>query len=224
MTLAILPLSTLAGAIRNLRAHFGDQVFLLHNRTRWMIAVAAIDATVTVVSASLAMRYWGLAGAAGATVAGRLAAATVSFTIGFSKFGLTLPIGHLIRIALATDRNGRPAQAISRKRRPSIVLVAHIAAGAASYTLQRLPFSTRRHCSGCSARVRNTRKPERPAPTSRSFSRSQTHAPWQTRAAFFCIDESNGRGRGSLWRADPSSSRHLYRMNNYRPVPRQSRP
>ena len=49
ITLAILPLSTLAGSIRNLRAHFGDQVFLLHGRTRLMIIVAAIDATVTVV-------------------------------------------------------------------------------------------------------------------------------------------------------------------------------
>ena len=38
VTLSILPLATLAGAIRNLRAHFGDQVFLLHNRTRWMMA------------------------------------------------------------------------------------------------------------------------------------------------------------------------------------------
>ena len=41
VTLAVLPLSTLAGAIRNLRAHFGDQVFLLQSRTRWMMAVAA---------------------------------------------------------------------------------------------------------------------------------------------------------------------------------------
>ena len=43
VTLAVLPLSTLAGAIRNLRAHFGDQVFLLKG-TRWMMAIAAIDA------------------------------------------------------------------------------------------------------------------------------------------------------------------------------------
>jgi len=48
VTLAVLPLSALAGAIRSLRAHFVDQAFLLHNRTRLMIVVSAIDATVTV--------------------------------------------------------------------------------------------------------------------------------------------------------------------------------
>ncbi|MET0443538.1 MAG: oligosaccharide flippase family protein, partial [Pseudorhodoplanes sp.] len=40
VTLAILPLSTLAGSIRNIRAHFGDQVFLLHSRTRLMVVVS----------------------------------------------------------------------------------------------------------------------------------------------------------------------------------------
>ena len=60
-TLAILPLATLAGAIRNLRAHFGDQVFLLHNRTRWMMAIAAIDASMTVVLSACSCRAGGLA-------------------------------------------------------------------------------------------------------------------------------------------------------------------
>jgi O-antigen/teichoic acid export membrane protein len=132
VTLAILPLSTLAGAIRNLRAHFGDQVFLLHNRTRWMMAVAAIDSTVTVVLSVFGLRYWGLPGAAGATVVAALAAAIVSFTIGFSKFGLTLPIGHLIRIAVSTI-----AMAALLRMFPeapnAILLAAHIGAGAAAY-------------------------------------------------------------------------------------------
>src|SRR5882757_1932402 len=132
VTLAILPLSTLAGAIRNLRAHFGDQVFLLHNRTRWMMAVAAIDSTVTVVLSVLGLRYWGLAGAAGATVVAALAAATVSFAIGFSRFELTLPIGHLIRIALATIAMVALLR-LFPEAPTAILLAAHIGAGAAAY-------------------------------------------------------------------------------------------
>lgn len=132
VTLAILPLATLAGAIRNLRAHFGDQVFLLHNRTRWMMAISAIDATMTVVFSALCFRYWGFEGAASATVGAALAAAIVSFAIGFSKFGLILPVGHLIRIGLATL-----AMAALLRRFPEaptlILLVAHIGAGAAAY-------------------------------------------------------------------------------------------
>lgn len=101
-TLAILPLSVLAGSIRNLRAHFGDQVFLLHSRTRLMVIVSSIDAAVTVVLSIIFIHHWGLVGAAAATVASACAAATVSFLIGFTKFGLTLPVSHLLRSGLAT--------------------------------------------------------------------------------------------------------------------------
>ena len=132
LTLAILPLSTLAGAIRNIRAHFGDQAFLLHNRTRWMMAVTAIDATMTVVFSAFCLRYWGLVGAAGATVLAALAAAIVSFTIGFSKFGVTLPIGHLTRIALATMAMAALLW-IFPEAPAFVILVAHITAGAAVY-------------------------------------------------------------------------------------------
>jgi Na+-driven multidrug efflux pump len=132
VTLAVLPLSILAGAIRNLRAHFGDQVFLLHSRTRLMIIVAAIDAVLTVVLSAACIRYWGLVGAAGATVLAALAATTVSFVIGFSQFGLTLPFRHLVRIGLATlvmaALLGQMPEASSL-----LVLAAHIAAGATVY-------------------------------------------------------------------------------------------
>jgi O-antigen/teichoic acid export membrane protein len=132
VTLAILPLSTLAGAIRNLRAHFGDQVFLLHNRTRWMMAIAAIDAVMTVVLSVLFLPRWGLAGVAGATVAAAFAAATVSFTIGFSRFDLRLPVAHLVRIALATIAMSALLR-IFPEARSMTVLAGHVAAGAAIY-------------------------------------------------------------------------------------------
>lgn len=101
-TLAILPLSALAGSIRNLRAHFGDQVFLLHNQTRLMVVVSSIDAAVTIVLSVIFIHRWGLVGAAAATVASACAAAATSFLIGFTKFGLTLPVAHLLRSGLAT--------------------------------------------------------------------------------------------------------------------------
>jgi O-antigen/teichoic acid export membrane protein len=132
VTLAILPLSVLAGSIRNLRAHFVDQAFLLHNRTRLMIVVGAIDAVVTVALSLIFVRYWGLVGAAGATVVAALAAAIVSFAIGFSRFGLTLPLTHLAPVALATTAMaallGNLPEASSH-----VALAEHIAAGAAAY-------------------------------------------------------------------------------------------
>jgi O-antigen/teichoic acid export membrane protein len=132
VTLAVLPLSILAGSIRNLRAHFGDQVFLLHSRTRLMIIVAAIDAVLTVALGAVCIRYWGLVGAAGSTVLAALAATTVSFVIGFSQFGLTLPLRHLVRIGLATLVMAALLSQIPEAS-SLLVLAAHIAAGATIY-------------------------------------------------------------------------------------------
>ncbi|WP_213774047.1 oligosaccharide flippase family protein [Bradyrhizobium sp. dw_78] len=132
VTLAILPLSVLAGSIRSLRAHFVDQTFLLHNRTGLLAVVATIDAAVTVVLSFAFVHTWGLTGAAGATVVSALAAAAASFAIGFSKFGLTLPLDHLAPVAIATS--GMAALLNILPEAPSLMfLAAHIAAGAAMY-------------------------------------------------------------------------------------------
>jgi O-antigen/teichoic acid export membrane protein len=132
VTLAVLPLSALAGSIRSLRAHFVDQTFLLHGRTRLMIVVAAIDATATVLLSFIFIRHWGLVGAAGATVVAAIAAAIVSFTIGFTKFGLTLPLNHLVPVALATAAMAALLWNLPEAK-SLIVLTGHIAAGATAY-------------------------------------------------------------------------------------------
>jgi O-antigen/teichoic acid export membrane protein len=139
VTLAVLPLSVLAGSIRSIRAHFVDQTFLLHSRTRLMIVVAAIDATATVVLSFILIPYWGLVGAAGATVVAAIAAAMVSFGIAFSRFGLTLPLNHLFPVTLATA-----AMAALLSNLPEatslIVLAGHIVAGATAYITVLMPF------------------------------------------------------------------------------------
>jgi O-antigen/teichoic acid export membrane protein len=132
VTLAILPLSVLAGSIRSLRAHFVDQTFLLHNRTRLLAVVATIDAGVTVLLSFVFVHYWGLTGAAGATVVAALVAAITSFVIAFSRFGLTLPIEHLIPLIAATA-----IMAALLKMLPEassmIILAAHVVVGGAIY-------------------------------------------------------------------------------------------
>jgi O-antigen/teichoic acid export membrane protein len=132
VTLAVLPLSVLAGSIRALRAHFVDQTFLLHNRTRLMIVVATIDATVTVASSLVFIRYWGLVGAAGATVLAAAAAAVVSFAIAFSQFRLTLPFNHLVPVGLATTAMATLLSNFPEAPSP-VMLAAHITAGVAVY-------------------------------------------------------------------------------------------
>lgn len=132
VTLAILPLSALAGAIRNFRAHFGDQVFLLHNRTRLLMMVAGIDAVVSVIFGIAFIWQWGVVGGAVASVAAAACAAIASFAIGFTKFGLSLPLGHMARITVATAAMAALLNALPPAT-SFIALAAHIAAGAALY-------------------------------------------------------------------------------------------
>ena len=106
MTLAILPLSVLAGGIRSARAHFCDQVFLLHNRTYLQTIVTAVDAVAAVTLGIAGTLLWGLLGAAVASVVAAAIAAVVSFTIGLIRFDLQVPWAHTVRIALASAAMG----------------------------------------------------------------------------------------------------------------------
>lgn len=134
VTLAILPLSVLAGSIRSLRAHFVDQTFLLHNRTTLLAIVAAIDAGVTVLLSFFFVHYWGLSGAAGATVVAALVAAITSFVIAFTRFGLTLPLEHLVPLVAATAIMAALLNMLPEAS-SMIALAAHVVLGGAVYVV-----------------------------------------------------------------------------------------
>lgn len=133
-TLAILPLATLAGAIRNFRAHFADQVFLLHQRTRLMIGINAVEAAITVTASILFTSWWGLTGAVIASTVSAAAAAVLSFTTGAIMFKLRPPILHLLKIAMATAIM-MLALNLLPKYTSALVLALHIALGGAVYAV-----------------------------------------------------------------------------------------
>lgn len=97
-----------------------------------MIAVAGIDASVTVTLSFAFIWYWGIVGGAVATVIAASAAAIASFTIGFSQFGLRLPLGHLIRIAIATIAMGCLLRLMPEAKNIA-AMAAHILTGGTSY-------------------------------------------------------------------------------------------
>jgi len=139
VTLAILPLSMLAGSIRSLRAHFVDQTFLLHNRTGLLAVVATIDASTTVTLSFIFVHYWGLSGAAGATVVAALIAAITSFAIAYSRFGLTLPLEHLVPLATASAIMAALLNVLPEAS-SLFVLACHIVAGSATYVVVLAAF------------------------------------------------------------------------------------
>jgi O-antigen/teichoic acid export membrane protein len=131
-TLAILPLSALAGAIRNFRAHFGDQVFLLHRRTRLTIVINGIEAAVTVAASFVFIAQWGAVGGAVASVVATVGAAVLSFAIGLSIFGLRPPMAHLARITAAAAAMTAALAWLPQAVTP-LALTLHVALGAAVY-------------------------------------------------------------------------------------------
>lgn len=133
-TLAVLPLSVLAGGIRSVRAHFGDQVFLLHSRTRLHVVVSATDAGATITLGMLLTMYWGIVGAAIASMIAATVAAAVSIGLGLSLFRLQIPVFHIARIAIACTAMGFLLVRLPEARGVPLLLL-HAAVGAATYCL-----------------------------------------------------------------------------------------
>jgi O-antigen/teichoic acid export membrane protein len=145
-TLAVLPLSVLAGGIRSARAHFCDQVFLLQNRTKLAMIVMGVDAVASVALGIACTWYWGLVGAALASVAAAVIAAITSFAVGLVRFHLQVPWLHALRIGFAAAAMAG-ALALLPDARTIPLLAASVAVGAAAYalvlTLLSLPWLMR---------------------------------------------------------------------------------
>jgi O-antigen/teichoic acid export membrane protein len=131
-TLAILPLAVLAGAMRNFRGHFSDQVFLLHRRTGMLIAINGLEAALTVAAGLLFVPWWGLVGGVLANAVATAVAAALSFSIGIAAFKLRPPVVHLMKAALATGVMTAVLFVIP-KSATALTLVLHIALGATLY-------------------------------------------------------------------------------------------
>lgn len=77
MTIAVLPMAILAGAVRSLRIHFGEQVFLLREKPMVPLYNDIVDAVLSLVGGAIGLWLYGLPG----SVAGVAAAAFVSLIV-----------------------------------------------------------------------------------------------------------------------------------------------
>lgn len=102
VTISVLPLAALTGAVRNLRVHFADQVLLLMERTHLMIYLNAIEALAVVAFCALGLHFGGFPGATAGCLAGSTLGTILGFALGRIRFGLPLPWAHGLRIMLAT--------------------------------------------------------------------------------------------------------------------------
>lgn len=100
-TVAILPWALLGAAVRNLRLHGWDPIYLLHEAPRAMVVLDAVEAALTVLAAALGL--W-LGGVSGAVIGTSLAAVVVALGDALylrRRFGLDLPLGLVTRVLAA---------------------------------------------------------------------------------------------------------------------------
>ena len=102
MTIAVLPMAAVAGAVRNLRIHFCDQIFILFEQTRLTIVINAVETVATVVLCFAGAMYDGPVGAVAGCLAGAIIGALFAFVLGMAKFGLIVPWDHVARISAAS--------------------------------------------------------------------------------------------------------------------------
>lgn len=101
MSIAILPAAMLGAALRNMRVHGWDQLYLLFEKQGLMLALALAEAILIVLGAMLGYR---LAGVQGAVTASALVVALmvgVDYAFLRARFGLAAPFGPYLRIVLA---------------------------------------------------------------------------------------------------------------------------
>lgn len=132
-TIAVLPWAILAGAIRNIRIHFAEQVFLLHERTRVPLWNDAIDAVLSLAGVAVGLWLGGLPGAVAGAAAGAAVSLIVTLLAGWSAYQFTLSFDAVWRIALATLAMVGAVALMPVEAAP-LSIAAAIAVGGAAYT------------------------------------------------------------------------------------------
>lgn len=102
MTAAVLPWAILAGAARNLRIHFGEQVFLLREETRIPLVNDVIDGVTTIAGGAVGLALQGLEGSVAGAAVGAILSLLVTLACGAYKHRFVMPLNHLLRIGGAT--------------------------------------------------------------------------------------------------------------------------
>lgn len=102
VTKAVLPWAILAGGVRSLRLHFGEQVFLLRERTLITLTNDLIDAVLATAGTVIGLSYGGLEGAVIGGALGAIASTVVTLVWAVIAHAFTLPVWDSVKIAGAT--------------------------------------------------------------------------------------------------------------------------
>lgn len=126
MTVAVLPMAILAGVLRNVRIHFGEQVFLLREQTIVPLYNDIIDAVFSLAGAVAGLWYAGLPGSVAGSAAGASLSLAVTLAWAWSRHRFALPPLDVAKVGLAV---AAMALAVSRLDIHASLLSIGLAAG-----------------------------------------------------------------------------------------------
>lgn len=101
ITVAIMPIAVMTGAIRNIRVHYADMAFILFERTGLSVVVNCVEAVLMVAFCALGYSVGGILGSVIGACAASSVAALLAFVIAW-RFGLPIPLLDWARVGLAT--------------------------------------------------------------------------------------------------------------------------
>jgi O-antigen/teichoic acid export membrane protein len=101
MTRVLLPVAALAAAVRNVRVHCADQVFLLREKPGILLKVTLVESAATLAGCTVGLLAGGLLGACLGCLAGSAVGFLACFGAAYRE-GLRVPARPVARIALAT--------------------------------------------------------------------------------------------------------------------------
>lgn len=142
VTYVVLPLATLGGLFRYLRAHTSDQVFLLNLKPQIGTIVAACDIVVAVASVYVGIHVFGVKGAALGPMVSGLATFTLSFALSRLLFGFRAPLGTIGRIMLAAAIMGGAIWLLPVTVNP-LILSLYVGVGGMAYVVLIILFLPR---------------------------------------------------------------------------------
>lgn len=91
MTIAVLPMAILAGVLRNVRIHFGEQVFLLREKTIVPLYNDILDAVASLAGVAIGLYLGGLPGSVMGAAIGSLVSMIVTLGCAWSWHRFVLP-------------------------------------------------------------------------------------------------------------------------------------
>jgi O-antigen/teichoic acid export membrane protein len=102
ITIAILPWALVGSAIRNLRMHGWDQMYLLFEAPRAMVTLESIEALLTALASFIGLMMGGLVGAVTGAALAALVIALADYLYLNRRFGLHAPLSFYVRILVST--------------------------------------------------------------------------------------------------------------------------